>query len=551
MISTSALTAGALAGLDVTANAACTLSGFIDFTRDGDWADAGEDLFPGGLALTAGLNAITFPVPAAAPPGTTSARFRCTTTGKVGVTGVAPDGEVEDYQVTVGAKAVPTVAITAHTPEPSAPGQPVSVSFTVSSGGAQPTGTVTVIDGEGHTCQATVAAGSCNVTLTTIGAKTLTATYAGDFNFTGAAGAATHTVATITVAIDGLADGAAITPTSPFLDLSGSAAARPFRARADAAATVTSVTWVNDRGGSGAAEGTATWRIRNIPLQPGANRITVTVSDTSGATAAATITATVTQLLYYLAEGATGPFFDFDLVLGNPNGVPAPVTVTFLKEDGSTTVHTETLTANAQRTLRVNDLPGLASVAVSTVVSSDSGLPLSVERSMLWDASVPAPRPVGPSIAPGATHYGGHTAKAVDSPRTTWLFAEGSQGFFDTYLLLANANPNPTPATVTYLLEGGAPIVQNVTVLATSRLTLFAGALPGLVGKSFGISVTSTLPIIAERAMYFSTSTFWEGGHESAGVPEAATSWFLRRARPAASSTRSSWPATPMRSWRT
>ena len=37
--------------------------------------------------------------------------------------------------------------------------------------------------------------------------------------------------------------------------------------------------------------------------------------------------------------------------------------------------------------------------------------------------------------------------------------------------------------------------------------------------------VTSTLPIIAERAMYFGTRLF-EGGHESAGVPAAATSWF-------------------------
>ena len=39
-----------------------------------------------------------------------------------------------------------------------------------------------------------------------------------------------------------------------------------------------------------------------------------------------------------------------------------------------------------------------------------------------------------------ATYYGGHTGTAVEAPRTRWHFAEGSQGFFDTYVLLANAN---------------------------------------------------------------------------------------------------------------
>ena len=42
------------------------------------------------------------------------------------------------------------------------------------------------------------------------------------------------------------------------------------------------------------------------------------------------------------------------------------------------------------------------------------------------------------------------------------------------------------------------------------------------------------MPIIAERAMYFPApgapgsagKRFWEGGHEAAGVPAPATSWF-------------------------
>ena len=60
---------------------------------------------------------------------------------------------------------------------------------------------------------------------------------------------------------------------------------------------------------------------RNIPLQAGVNAITVT-----RATASATLTVTVNEFIYYLAEGATGTFFDLDMLLGNPNAAPAPVT---------------------------------------------------------------------------------------------------------------------------------------------------------------------------------------------------------------------------------
>ncbi len=37
---------------------------------------------------------------------------------------------------------------------------------------------------------------------------------------------------------------------------------------------------------------------------------------------------------YYLSEGATGGFFDLDVLIANPNATDAPVTLTFLREDG-------------------------------------------------------------------------------------------------------------------------------------------------------------------------------------------------------------------------
>jgi len=94
---------------------------------------------------------------------------------------------------TVG-QASTTTAITSDLPDPSAVGQAYTVSFTVTSVGGTPTGNVTVSDGTDQ-CVGTVAAGSCSLTSTTSGAKTLVATYAGDANFAGSVSAgASHTV---------------------------------------------------------------------------------------------------------------------------------------------------------------------------------------------------------------------------------------------------------------------------------------------------------------------------------------------------------------------
>ncbi len=216
---------------------------------------------------------------------------------------------------------------------------------------------------------------------------------------------------------------------------------------------------------------------------------------------------------YLLSEGATGTFFDLDVAIANPNTSDVPVQVTYLKEDGTTVTDAFTLEAERRTTIRVDTVPGLASNAVSTVVRATGGQPLLVERTMFWDQSA----------------YAGHTGSAVDNAQTTWYFAEGSQGFFDTYLLLANASATAATATVRFLTEGGVTVTRTVVVNPTSRVNVYTGAIPELANTSFSIVVDSTLPITAERAMYFGTTAarMWDGGHESAGVPQPDTDWFL------------------------
>jgi hypothetical protein len=218
------------------------------------------------------------------------------------------------------------------------------------------------------------------------------------------------------------------------------------------------------------------------------------------------------KLTYFLAEGATGAFFDDDVLIANPNTQPAPVTLTFMKEGGSTIVDRRTVPAQSRITLHVDQIPGLEDASASVQVLSENRLPLVVERSMFWDAN----------------YYGGHTANAVEQPETHWIFAEGSQGFFDTYILIANANDQPTTATLTFLREDDAPVVKTVEVGAFARKTVWAGEYGELSNRAFGIVVDATLPVIAERSMYFKTvgDRLWTGGHVNTGITAPSKTWF-------------------------
>jgi hypothetical protein len=88
-------------------------------------------------------------------------------------------------------KANTTTTITADTPDPSVVGQPVPVTFSVTvdaPGSGTPTGNVTVSAGADN-CTGTVAAGTCMLTFTSAGAKSLSAMYVGDGNFNGSTSA--------------------------------------------------------------------------------------------------------------------------------------------------------------------------------------------------------------------------------------------------------------------------------------------------------------------------------------------------------------------------
>jgi hypothetical protein len=106
---TSQLVPGKTASVKVLASKTGYLDAWVDFDGNGKWIDAGDKIFSSQL-LSAGLNSLSFSVPSTATPDiTTFARFRFSTVGGLNYYGLAQDGEVEDYSVTIGYKPEPAV----------------------------------------------------------------------------------------------------------------------------------------------------------------------------------------------------------------------------------------------------------------------------------------------------------------------------------------------------------------------------------------------------------------------------------------------------------
>lgn len=88
--------------IEVTANTEGRLDAWVDLNRDGDWDDPGERVLD-GRELSRGTQTVTFvlPRPDWAKEGESFVRYRFSSGGVAQPSGEAPDGEVEDYAVSL------------------------------------------------------------------------------------------------------------------------------------------------------------------------------------------------------------------------------------------------------------------------------------------------------------------------------------------------------------------------------------------------------------------------------------------------------------------
>jgi hypothetical protein len=77
------------------------LSAWVDFNNNGSWNDAGEQVFT-DLPVVTGDNNLEIEVPCDVQAGASFARFRISKRGGLSPSGLALDGEVEDYIIRLG-----------------------------------------------------------------------------------------------------------------------------------------------------------------------------------------------------------------------------------------------------------------------------------------------------------------------------------------------------------------------------------------------------------------------------------------------------------------
>ena len=97
------LTQGDTVNLDITTVGNGVLNAWIDWNGDGDFGDAGEQI-ASDADVSGGT--LSVPVPVGATVGTTYARFRYSSDTGLAPTGLASDGEVEDYQIAISSPVI-------------------------------------------------------------------------------------------------------------------------------------------------------------------------------------------------------------------------------------------------------------------------------------------------------------------------------------------------------------------------------------------------------------------------------------------------------------
>jgi hypothetical protein len=226
---------------------------------------------------------------------------------------------------------------------------------------------------------------------------------------------------------------------------------------------------------------------------------------------------------WFLAEGATGAFFDMFVLIANPNPAPADVTATFLLPSGETLTQTYQVAGNSRFNVWVDHAhPRLADTAVSTTIESTNGVPLIVERTMWWPGGGDAAGWTEAHNAPGTTET---------SPR--WAMANGEVGGVRntaTYVLLANTAASPATVRVTLVFEDATTIAREFPVAGSSRFNVDVGyEFPAARGKRFGAVVeglgTAPPPLVVECAMYWDAGgVTWAAGTDAVATPLGAAS---------------------------
>ncbi len=150
--------------------------------------------------------------------------------------------------------------------------------------------------------------------------------------------------------------------------------------------------------------------------------------------------------------------------------------------------------AGSRATVKVNDDVG---PGVNVSIQATAAAPFIAERPMYFNY--------------GGKWDGGHVVVGAREPSFSWFFAEGYTGpGFEEWLCLQNPSSSIANVSLRYLLEDGTVVPRSFSLAPHSRSTIQVN---GDVGpdKEVSMQITSDVPIVAERPIYFNYGSWGRG----------------------------------------
>ncbi len=246
-----------------------------------------------------------------------------------------------------------------------------------------------------------------------------------------------------------------------------------------------------------------------VPVGLAAGPFVVTVTTAGGSdTISFTVNDTAVNERYF-AEGFTGYGFAEWLSVGNFGGANAGFILHYMTPDGTVRIFNHTVPATSRASVNVNGEVG-ADQQVSVVIYSAASL--LAERPMYFDY---------------AGRTGGHDTIGAAAPATAWYFAEGYTGpGFDEYVCVLN--PQATAATLGFRFqtqEEGEKYFGGIGVPAHTRSSFRINDMLG-GGYQASLALSSDIPVVAERPMYFNYGGL-TGGSCVTGATALGTEYYF------------------------
>ncbi|MBU4219536.1 MAG: IPT/TIG domain-containing protein [Actinobacteria bacterium] len=208
--------------------------------------------------------------------------------------------------------------------------------------------------------------------------------------------------------------------------------------------------------------------------------------------------------IWYLPEGSSDWGFACWLLIQNPNDTEAAATITYMIEGRGPQTFEKKVPASSRATFNMADDIGAEDASIKV----EADIPVIPERAMYRN-----------------NRREGHDSIGTTTPANDYYLAEGTTDYgFTTYVLVQNPNDKPTDVTIIYMTPSGPQQQPTFRMDPNSRKTICVNDV--LPGTDLSTHVHGSVPIIAERAMYWGNGT---GGacHDSIGLAAPHTTFYL------------------------